>query len=50
MELYIPPPVQKFRVNSEIYWDYLWFSDACKIHYNQPILELKILGEEIEIL
>lgn len=40
--------IQKYTVNSEGSWDYPGLSYAWKIHYNQPVLELKNLEEKIE--
>lgn len=39
MELCIFPLIQKHTINSEGYWNDPGLSDACMMHYNQPVLE-----------
>lgn len=50
MELCVLSLIQKHTINSEGYWNDLGLSDACILHYNQPVLEQKNLGEKTETL
>ena len=39
MELCVLPLIQKHTINPEGYWNDPRLSDACIMHYNQPVLE-----------